>query len=94
MLKKAIAKLPNWKEASPNDVQGFRIKKKMTSLNNKLGYYLNECLEIPAWMLSGRTLLKDKTKGTTMRNYRSITCLPVVWKLLTSNLSDEIYIHL
>ena len=28
-------------------------------------------------------LLKDKSKGNKVSNYRPITCLPFMWKLLT-----------
>ena len=34
---------------------------------------------------------KDKTKGKITSNYQAITCLPLVWKLLTGILVDEIY---
>ena len=38
--------------------------------------------------------MKDKTKGTELTNYRPITCLPLMWKLFTTILADEIYAHL
>ena len=43
--------------------------------------------------LPGRTVLiqKDKSKGNEARNYRPITCLPLIWKLLTGIIADEIY---
>ena len=49
---------------------------------------LNACLmtsEVPQWMTKGRTLLfvKDPTLGNGASNYRPITCLPLVFKLLT-----------
>ena len=98
LLKKALVKLPNWKAPGPDAVQGFWIKQ-LTKLHSKMAQYLNECLETahtPEWMTSGRTVLiqKDKEKGTVPGNYRPITCLPIVWKVLTSILSDEIYRHL
>ena len=37
---------------------------------------------------------KDKAKGNIANNYRSITCLPLLWKLLTGILADEIYDYL
>ena len=47
-------------------------------------------------MTTGRTILiqKDKSKGNIPCNYRPITCPPLVWKLLTGILADEIYEHL
>ena len=98
MMKKALMKLPNWKAPGPDGVQGFWIKQ-LTGLHTKMAQYLNECLETaqtPDWMTAGRTVLiqKDKEKGNTPGNYRPITCLPIMWKILTSILSDEIYRHL
>ena len=37
---------------------------------------------------------KDKAKENTGSNYRSITCLPLVQKLVTGVLADEIYDYL
>ena len=34
---------------------------------------------------------KDKEKGKSARNYRPITCLPLVWKLLTGLIAGEVY---
>ena len=39
-------------------------------------------------------LEKDKNKGNVANNYRSITCLPLMWKLLTDIIADQIYAHL
>ena len=46
--------------------------------------------------LVGRTSLlqKDKSKGNIASNYRPITCLPLIWKLLTGVIADQIYAHL
>ena len=38
-------------------------------------------------------LQKDKTKDNVASNYRPIICLPVMWKLLTGVISDQIYAH-
>ena len=47
-------------------------------------------------MTTGRIvlLLKDKNKGNEVSNYRPITCLPHMWKLITGIATDEIYNHL
>ena len=51
---------------------------------------------MPSCLTSGRTSLlqKDKSKGNVASNYRSITCLPLMWKLLTGVIADQIYAHL
>ena len=60
---------------------------------------LNECVNknhIPDWLTKGLTTLivKDKTKGNVITNFRPITCLPLMWKLLTGVLVEEMYAHL
>ena len=47
-------------------------------------------------MVNGRTTLivKDKTKGNLVSNFRPITCLPMMWKLFTGTIAEEIYSHL
>ena len=37
---------------------------------------------------------KDKSKGSVASNYRPITCLPLMWNLLTGVLADQIYGYL
>ena len=48
------------------------------------------------WLTRGRTSLlqKDKSKGNVASNYRPITCLPLMWKLLTGVIADQIYAYL
>ena len=47
-------------------------------------------------MVKGRTVLiqKDPPKGTQTNNYRPITCLPMMWKLLTEIMGEKLYHHL
>ena len=57
---------------------------------------MNKCLkktEIPEWMTKGNTTLipKDPLKGTALNNYRPITCLPMMWKILTAQIREKIY---
>ena len=51
---------------------------------------------VPSWLTKGRTplLQKDKSKGNIASNYRPITFLPLIWKLLTGVIADQIYGHL
>ena len=60
---------------------------------------LKECLDsgfVPSWLNRGRTSLlqKDNSKGSVVSNYRPVTCLPLMWKLLTGVITDQIYTHL
>ena len=47
-------------------------------------------------MTKGKTTLiqKDLQKGTIPSNYRLITCLPLMWKILTVQIREEIYYSL
>ena len=44
-------------------------------------------------MTKERTIImqKNKEKGKVASNYRPITCLHLVWKLLTSVVAEEVY---
>ena len=47
-------------------------------------------------MTKGKTTLiqKDPSKRTAPNNYRLITCLPMMWKILTAQIREEIYYSL
>ena len=49
---------------------------------------------MPGWFTRGRTSLlqKDKSKGNVASNYRPITCLPLMWKLLTGVIADHAHL--
>ena len=46
-------------------------------------------------MTYGRTVLcvKDRSKGNVASTFRPISCLPLMWKLLTGMLSEQLYEH-
>ena len=74
--------------------------KKLHGLHERIAKQLQQVFqttdEIPPWMTEGRTtlIMKDTKKGTIPSNYRPITCLPTLWKLMTSIISDSLYEHL
>ena len=35
-----------------------------------------------------------KSKGNVASTYRPITCMPLMWKLLTDVIADQLYAHL
>ena len=51
---------------------------------------------MPSWLTRRRTSLlqKDKSKGNVASNYRPITYLPLMWKLLTGVIADQIFTYL
>ena len=97
-MKKILGRMPNWKSPGPDLVQRFWLKN-FSSLHEKVRLQLKECLDIgllPSWLTRGKTSLlqKDKSKGNVASNYRPITYLPLMWKLLTGVIADQIYVHL
>ena len=63
------------------------------------GLQLKECLDsgfASSCLIRGRTSLlqKDKIRGNVASNYRPRTCLPLLWKLLTGVIVNQIYAHL
>ena len=38
--------------------------------------------------------MKEKDKGNTVTNFRPITCLPLMWKMLTGIIAEEMYKHM
>ena len=90
--------MPNWKSPGPDLVQGFWLKN-FSSLHERVRLQLKECLDsefVPSWLPRGTTSLlqKDKSKDKVASSYRPITCLPLMWKLLTGVIADQIYAHL
>ena len=97
-LKKIRGRMPNWKLPGPDLVQGFWLKK-ISSWHERVRLQLKESLNsgfVPGWLTRGKTSLlqKDKSKGNVASNYRPTTCLPLMWKLLTGVIADQIYAHL
>ena len=98
MVRKQLKKMPNWKSPGPDGLQGYWVKN-FTSCHERLALQLRNCMssaQIPDWLTTGKTTLvmKDKDKGGQVTNFRPITCLPLVWKLLTGIIAEELYGHL
>ena len=79
-------------------IHGFWFKK-FTSIHHRLALDMNRCLQgaqVPDWMTKGKTTLiqKDPSKGTSPNNYRPITCPPMTWKILTTQIREKIYYSL
>ena len=89
-------KMPNWKAPGHDGVQRFWIKY-LTSCHQRIADQMEKILnngdELPEWMTSGRTMLyvKDPTQGNGADNFRPITCLPLMWKLMTGIMAESIY---
>ena len=92
-------KMSNWKAPGKDGVQGEWLKN-LTNLQSRIASQMNSILmgenSLPVWMTHGRTVLcqKDPKKGNAAENYRPITCLPLLWKLLTVMIAEETYKYL
>ena len=85
--------MPSLKSPRPDLVQGFWLKN-FSSLHEMVRLQLKECLDsgfVPSWLSRGRNSLlqKVKSKGNVVSTYRPITVLPLMWKLLTGVIADQ-----
>ena len=93
LIRQQCKKIPNWKAPGPDGVQGYWIKK-LTSLHGRIACQMDDMINnripVPSWMTQGRTVLcqKDHSKGNAVDNYRPISCLPLMWKLLTGVIAE------
>ena len=97
-VRNQLKKMPNWKAPGPDEIHGYWLKN-FKALHERIAQHLQQCIEheqAPDWMTTGRTALiqKDKSKGNAATNYRPITCLPTMWKLLTGIISERLYTYL
>ena len=95
-IRKQCRQILNWKTPGREGVQGYWIKN-LSSLHECVSSQMNRILmgedDLPEWMTDGRPVLfqKDPRKGNTADNYPPIACLPLMWKLLTGVIVEEIY---
>ena len=95
-VEEQCRKMPNWKAPGPDGVQGFWVKK-LTACHQRIAEQMDKILngqeELPEWMTKGRTVLcqKDPTKGNAVDNFRPISCLPLLWKLMTGIIAESMY---
>ena len=91
-------KIPNWKILGLDGIHGVWLKK-FTSIHDRLAIEMNRCLQeadVLEWMTKGKIILiqKDPRKRTALINYRPITCLHMMWKILMAQIREEIYYSL
>ena len=93
LLKTTLKRISNLKAPGHDGIHGFWFKK-FTSIHGRLALEMNRCLQdvhVPEWMTKGKTTLiqKDPSKGTAPNNYRHITCVPMIWKILTAQIRKK-----
>ena len=99
MVTSQRRKLPNWKAPGRDGVQGFWLKK-LRGLHGRIAEQLNNILKkeekLPEWLIFGKTILclKDHSKGNVVDNFGPISCLALLWKLMTGVIAEAMYKHL
>ena len=94
----AIKKTSNWKTPGCDGIQNFWYKR-FTALHAPLTEAFNKILqdkdEMPEFFTMGITFMKPKNEDTQdPSKYRPITCLPTIYKILSSVLTDLVYRHI
>ena len=97
-VRHAISKTLNWKAPGADGIHNFWYKR-FTSMHSQLAKNITMVIqnpeEMPDFLTHGVTTLIPKGSETNNpSNYRPITCLPTMYKLITSILTDKIYQHL
>ena len=95
----AIKKTNNWKSPGKDEIPNFWLKKHTSSQYEHSARNYSNILqkpeEYPSWLTDGVTYLLPKLEETTKpKNYRPITCLSTLYKILTSIIADRTYKHL
>ena len=94
MIKEQVKKIPNWKSPEPDGVQDYWLKK-LTALHEGIAKQMDNIIsnrdDIPKWMRLCKTVLCQKypSKGNAVDNYRPISCLPLMWKLMTETVAES-----
>ena len=63
------------------------------SIRDKMVLQLSKEATIPKWMMQEKTTLiqKEPPKDIILNNYSLIPCSPVIWKIPTAFIKEEIY---
>ena len=88
------ATLKKYQTPGHDGIHGYWFKK-FISIHHRLATEMNRCLQetfIPEWTTKGKTSLiqKDLQKRNRPNNYRPITCLRLMVKILTAKIKVEI----
>ena len=94
----AIRKSASWKSPGIDAIPNFWLKQ-LTATHNALTTAFNKAIEnpedLPEWFTTARTFLLPKSDETDKpKNYRPIACLPTLYKVLTSIISERSYKHI
>ena len=88
----------NWKAAGPDKIQNFWYKK-LTSTHEHLAKQITDVINnpdtFPDFLTEGITYIQPKSHDTkNPSNYRPITCLPTLYKIISKVICQNIEQHL
>jgi hypothetical protein len=89
-VAEALRTTLNWKVPGADQIADFWLKQ-LTATRKHIAALFNKLIEedqIPEWLTAGVTFLIPKNEKTDdSKKYRPVTCLPKIYKLLTSIMS-------
>jgi len=89
-VAEALRTTLNWKAPGRDQIVNIWLKQ-LTATHKHIAALFNKLIEedqIPEWLTAGATFLIPKNEKTdNPKNYRPVTCLPTIHKLLTSIMS-------
>jgi len=83
----------NWKAPGRDQIANFWLKQ-LTATHKHIAVLFNKLIEedqILEWLMAGVAFLISKNGNTeNPKNYRPVTCLPTIYKLMTSIISRHL----
>lgn len=97
-LRRTIQKTHNWKAPGIDHIHNFWYKQ-FTSIHQHLTMQINKIIlepqNMPQFLTQGKTYIIPKNEHTqNPANYRPITCLPTLYKIITALITQKIDKHL
>lgn len=96
-IRTAMTRQSNWKAAGVDGVQAYWWKQFHSAheiLSKKIEEIIKDPSKMPSFLTEGITYMLPKNKNTdNPKNFRPITCLPVIYKIITSIIEGKISEH-
>ncbi|KAL0812006.1 hypothetical protein ABMA28_009402 [Loxostege sticticalis] len=97
-IEKVSQKMKSWKSPGIDGIHSFWYKK-FYSLHDILGSAITDMIkgivEMPRFLTKGLTYMLPKSNNTSdPSQYRPITCLPTLYKLITSCITNKLNTHI